>query len=82
MSKYKDFTDSELVVIFHRFDLCTHQIASNVSDFLGFNPRLGGQQQAYWFEKAIALDEKEEHSIFEGVREELRSRGIDPFTLN
>lgn len=85
MSKYKDFTDSELVVFFHRFDLSTHQIASNIGDFLSFNPRfppVGGREgQADFFEKALALDEKEEHSIFEGVSEELRVRGVDPFLL-
>lgn len=86
MSKYKDFTDSELVVFFHRFDLSTYQIASNISDFLGFNPRFPSvgeeEQRVGWFEKALALDKKEEYSIFEEVSEELRGRGIDPFILN
>ena len=88
MSKYKDFTDSELVVFFHRFDLCTRQIADNVNSFLKFNPRFPlllseeeEEQQDEWFEKALALDKKEEYSIFEEVSEELRVRGIDPFLL-
>ena len=83
MSKYEGFTDSELVVIFHRFDLCTQQIANNIDSFLKFNPRFAPvgeeEKQADWFEKALALDEKEEYNIFEGVSEELRVRGIDPF---
>ena len=83
MSKYEGFTDSELVVFFHRFDLCTRQITDNINSFLNCNPRsLSEEQLADWFEKALALDKKEEHSIFEWVREELRVRGIDPFTLN
>ena len=86
MSKYKGFTDSELVVIFHRFDLSTRQLTDNISSFLKFNPRFPsvgeGEQQDEWYEKALALDKKEEYSIFEEVSEELGVRGIDPFTLN
>ena len=86
MSKYEGFTDSELVVIFHRFDLCTQQLTNNIDKFLGFNPRFPSlgeeEQQAEWFEKALALDKKEEYNIFEGVSEELRVRGVDPFDLS
>lgn len=83
MSKYEGFTDSELVVFFHRFDLCTRQITDSIDGFLNFNPRsLSEEQQADWHEKALALDKKEEYSIFEEVSEELQVRGIDPFILN
>lgn len=85
MSKYKGFTDSELVVFFHRFDLCTRQIADNVDGFLKFNPRFSPEEEKKqledWYEKALALDKKEEYNIFEEVSEELRVRGIDPFLL-
>ena len=85
MSKYKVFTDSELVVFFHRFDLSSRSLTDNVDNFLGFNPRfpsLGEEKQRDdWFGKALALDKKEEYSIFEEVSEELRGRGIDPFLL-
>ena len=87
MSKYKDFTDSELVVIFHLLDLRTRQLAADYIDsFLDLNPRfppVGGREaQADRLAKTLALDKKEEFIIFGGVSEELRSRGIDPFTLN